>query len=138
MENKSKRGPTFAVPRRFSLRSLIIVMTLICIVVSIGALKVRQDRDKSHAMSALRHVGFQQTIGSANGRGATWLRYTRPEFANRDLELSLKSMNAIQKRHDLGISNGLEIKLVDFSNCRVSENAIAEFQAQFPDAEIRR
>jgi hypothetical protein len=138
MEIKSNRELTLALPRRFSLRSLIIVMTLICILVSIGALKVRQDGDKSHAMSALRQVGFQQTIGSANGRRATWLRYTRPEFANRDLELSLKSINTIQKRHDLGISKGLEIKLLDFSNCRVSEHAIAEFQAQFPDAEIRR
>ena len=125
-------------PRQFSLRSLIISVTLICILASIGALKVQQDRRKRHAMSALQLIGFQQKIGSANGRSATWLRYTKPEFADRNLESSLTSMNEIKKRHDLGISRGLEIKLVDFTNCRVSEHAIAGFQTQFPNAEIRR
>jgi hypothetical protein len=138
MDTKSKRKPTYAIPRQFSLRTLAISITLICILISIGALKLRQDRVRNDAMTALQHIGFQQMIGSAKGRSATWLRYTKSEFADRDLESSLAYMETIQQRHDLGISDGLRIELVDFTNCLVSEHVIREFQAQLPDTEIRR
>jgi hypothetical protein len=137
MDIESKPETTRSIPRRFSLRSLVILMTLFCILFSVGALKIRQDRKRRAAITALQLIGFQHTIGSANGRAATWLRYTKSEYTDRNIESSLTYMKTIQQRYDLGISEGLEIKLIDFTDCHVSEHAISEFQAQFPDAEIR-
>jgi hypothetical protein len=137
MQTNTRTRSTAASRRQFSLRSVAVVIALVCLFLAVAGLKWRQDERRTEAMAELQQMGFQATIGSSDGRPATWLRFTKSEFADRDLERCLLYVGALTYRHDLGASKGLEVKLLDFTDCNVSAPIIAAFQSRFPDAEVR-
>ena len=137
MQENPRSKSAAASRRQFSLRSVVIASALVCVFLAVVGLKWRQDQRRTEAMIELQRMGFQPTIGSSDGRPATWLRFTKPEFAERDLDRCLLYVGALTQRHDLGAGKGLEIKLLDFTDCSVSAPVIAAFEARFPDAEVR-
>lgn len=107
--------------RQISLWTLIVFITLFCILASMVGLKLRQDRRRNIALFELQRLGFRSTIGTADDSPAIWLRYTKPEF-HGGVEDSLRWMHVLTNRHDVGMSQGLQIQGLDFTGCRVPDD----------------
>lgn len=124
---------------QFRLRTAFVVAALLCIPLAVLSLKLRQDRDRNLALKELRSLGFRTSITStpANGTVATFV-CAKPNLSDSDLARVGMYLAILTRRHDLGLSRGLEIRSVDLSGTHVTETGVAQLTEEFPDAEVRR
>ena len=117
-----------------------VAVTLLLVAGAIAmAIKWSQDSARSAAMAALRNMGVVHSVQGGVGGAPSSHRFRATEPAMSDAELSalVEHVAALARPHDLGLSRGEEIALIDLTATTTSPEALAKLREAFPNAEIR-
>ena len=125
-------SPRSRIRTQFSLRAFLLVIVALGTLCGLASIKIHQDLDRRTAFHDLSTMGVASMLGRTCE--FTW---TRPAFSDNDLNKFAATLDILTRRHDLGISDGLRIDVIDFSGSRVGTSAAKELRQRFPSAEIR-
>jgi hypothetical protein len=124
---------------RWSLRMLFGLIAIAAAVLAIVAVKLGQDDDRQRAFVALHQMGLRDTISSLPGHRTTIsLRCEDPTFSDEQIPKLIAQLKTLTRRHDLGISAGLEPAALDLTHSRVTPAGEQQLREAFPQAQITR
>lgn len=126
-------------PLRYSLRMLLIVVTLIGLSMAVVALKHRQDVAREHAMDELAQMRLRSAIAAPVGGGTSFtLTSESSDFDDRQIDRLLDALALLTKPHDLGLSSGLKLTRLDLSQSGLTDEGEKKLREALPGVEISR
>lgn len=113
-----------------------LAILLVCVSTAAVSLKLRQDFAREAAFTDLSQLGVRNRVVSLETGGIGLELKCTAQLTDADVDRLLADLDALERRHDLGLSAGLRMLLVDLSGCGVSAAAVAKLRTALPQAEI--
>jgi hypothetical protein len=116
-----------------------VLATLLLVAAAIAAaIKWQQDAALHAAQRGLREIGVTFSIHSvAPSRLIAEFSTQRPALSDAEVRQLAEHAATLARPHDLGLSGGLEIAVIDLSGTTTSPESLAMLRDVFPNAEIR-
>ena len=122
---------------RFSLRALLLVIAILCMPIAVAGVFFQQEADRRAAWSDIRAMGFRDSISVGNNKIMAEYVATKTELTDAEIKRLVKAFVTLGQRHDFGMSDGVQVILLDVSKSRISDAALAELRQAVPNADIR-
>jgi hypothetical protein len=120
-------------PRQFRLRSLMIAVMLASAALAVVSFKLMQDARRRAAFDEFRSLGLQNHVGS----GGLRLVSQNSSLSDSQMERLIEQLEVIQRRYDLGLSEGSKIAAIDLSSSQVTPAAVERLRQALPGTDIQ-
>jgi hypothetical protein len=111
-----------------------LVVFLLAVVLAVVSLKLRQDARYQGAVASLDRLGMRHRVGSDGLR----LECREPRLSDESVHELIEQLQALQSPHDLGLSPGLTITLIDLNGANLSDESLARLRQALPATRIEK
>ena len=116
--------------RQVRLKTLLLIIPLLCLAFALFATKWRQDAMRRAAFGGLSEVGFSCRIGGPDGLELDYDRRWR--LSEAEAARALTHLASLEQPYDLGMTPGTTVGAIRFNSVEQRPSVIAQFEERFP------
>ncbi|MGD9719685.1 MAG: hypothetical protein AB7O59_00530 [Pirellulales bacterium] len=123
---------------QFRLRTVLLVVLVLCVALAIVSLKLRQDFRRQGAFDELARLEMRTRISADAAGNHLNLASGAAALGDDDVDRLVTQLKVLRSPHDLGWSTGLEIGEIDLSATRVTPATMERLRAALPGVRIKQ